>query len=164
MLESLRRLSSQPACRRRVSQPGLDGVNILCSCCSMKILPACTAPPGCPLQAERPRCWLGLRNPPLPSYEGSESVVGEKMAVGHEQKSKQTKKTKKMKQTFKQRCALREERGGTMPPRLLARPPTLRTSELLGSVVQVMMRETASRVSLELTKSAGSIWRASASM
>lgn len=34
---------------------------------------------------------------------------------------------------------------------------TFLTSELLGSVVQVMMRETASRVSLELTKSVGSI-------
>lgn len=44
------------------------------------------------------------------------------------------------------------------------RPRTLRTSELLGSVVQVMMRDTARRVSLELTKSAGSIWRARASM
>lgn len=42
--------------------------------------------------------------------------------------------------------------------------PTFLTSELLGSVVQVMMRDTARRVSLELTKSAGSIWRARDSM
>lgn len=41
---------------------------------------------------------------------------------------------------------------------------TFLTSELLGSVVQVMMRDTASRVSLEFTKSVGSIWRARDSM
>lgn len=41
---------------------------------------------------------------------------------------------------------------------------TFLTSELLGSVVQVMMRDTARRVSLELEKSPGSIWRAKASM
>lgn len=42
--------------------------------------------------------------------------------------------------------------------------PTFLTSELLGSVVQVMMRETARRVSLEFTKSVGSICRARDSM
>lgn len=41
---------------------------------------------------------------------------------------------------------------------------TFLTSELLGSVVQVMMRDTAKRVSLELTKSVGSICRARDSM
>lgn len=41
---------------------------------------------------------------------------------------------------------------------------TFLTSELLGSVVQVMMRETASRVSLEFTKSGASICNVSVSM
>ena len=41
---------------------------------------------------------------------------------------------------------------------------TFRTSELLGSVVQVMMRETARRVSLRFTKSGASICRVSVSM
>lgn len=41
---------------------------------------------------------------------------------------------------------------------------TFLTSELLGSVVQVMMRDTANLVSLEFTKSGGSICLASASM
>lgn len=42
--------------------------------------------------------------------------------------------------------------------------PTFLTSELLGSVVHVIMRDTARRVSLELTKSVGSICRARDSM
>lgn len=41
---------------------------------------------------------------------------------------------------------------------------TFLTSELLGSVVQVMMRETASRVSLEFTKSGASICNVSVSI
>ncbi len=41
---------------------------------------------------------------------------------------------------------------------------TFLTSELLGSVVQVIMRDTANLVSLEFTKSAGSICRARDSM
>lgn len=41
---------------------------------------------------------------------------------------------------------------------------TFLTSELLGSVVQVMMRDTASLVSLELTKSGASICSVSVSM
>ena len=41
---------------------------------------------------------------------------------------------------------------------------TFRTSELLGSVVQVMMRDTARRVSLELTKSGASICSVNVSM
>lgn len=41
---------------------------------------------------------------------------------------------------------------------------TFLTSELLGSVVQVMMRDTASLVSLEFTKSGASICNVSVSM
>lgn len=41
---------------------------------------------------------------------------------------------------------------------------TFLTSELLGSVVQVMMRETASLVSLEFTKSGASICNVSVSI
>lgn len=41
---------------------------------------------------------------------------------------------------------------------------TFRTSELLGSVVQVMTRDTARRVSLEFIKSPGSICLARVSM
>lgn len=41
---------------------------------------------------------------------------------------------------------------------------TFLTSELLGSVVHVMIRDTASLVSLELTKSCGSICSVSVSM
>lgn len=63
------------------------GGHKLWSCRLMEILPACTSPPGCPPQAERPRCWVGLRNPPLPSYEGSGDVVDEKMAIGEKIKS-----------------------------------------------------------------------------
>lgn len=44
------------------------------------------------------------------------------------------------------------------------RAGTFLTSELLGSIVQVMIRETASRVSLEFTKSGASICSVSVSM
>lgn len=73
----------------------------LCSSCLMEILPACTSPPGCPPQAERPRCWVGLRNPPLPSYEGSGGVVGEKWRLDKQKikTSKQKKKKKKQRAT-----------------------------------------------------------------
>lgn len=47
--------------------------------------------------------------------------------------------------------------GGSVFLEMKEKTLTFLTSELLGSVVQVMMRETARRVSLEFTKSVGSI-------
>ncbi len=79
------------------------------------------------------------------------------------QQKLQIKKQWNVKEMKKDAAFWEKMEGGTETPSP-SHPPTLRTSELLGSVVQVMMRETARRVSLELTKSVGSIWRASASM
>lgn len=96
-----------------LSHAGLNEDKSLCSGCSMDSLPACTSPPGCPLQAGRPRCWFGLTTPHLPSYEESEVVV-----VGFTETVIEIKNKRKIKSSLKRPDRkLRWRTGGTAAPR-----------------------------------------------